>query len=293
MYNCNHLKNLCKIVLESSMFYSPKTQWEKILEKPFEKQIKFFNKVCKVNQRDALVIREAFFNNLSFPLVKKILKLARKIINEDLIDRSFEELIFDRLLGVSGVAHLYPEDKEFIQEEGNIIFGEGYFVYTACYHDLDKVIEFISSHIDIKSVCDLGSGSGRALLYMALQIDRELDFLGLEIVEDRVNFTNSLVNNFGLTNITFKASDFLETPNDFFGYDAYYLYDPVGTDDVPLLISHFEKMIADGLKFYILFLSGWDDLMYNALNQLDSLKQLHVIESQKQENRVLSFYKVI
>jgi len=50
-------------------FKSPQAQWQNILSKPLKQQTKFLNKVCKVNRRDALVIREAFFDNLSFDLV--------------------------------------------------------------------------------------------------------------------------------------------------------------------------------------------------------------------------------
>ena len=272
------------------MFDSPVTQWEKILAKPLKQQTKFLNKICKVNRRDALVIREAFFNNLSFPLVQKIFQLVENVVEADGIDFSFQEIIYDRLLGVIDIEHLYPEDKNV---EENIIFGEGYHVYTACYYDLDLIIEFINSKDDIKSLCDLGSGSGRALFYMALEANCEREYVGLELVSNRVEFTNSIVQNFDLKNIFFKTSNFLKTPEDFLGFDAYYLYDPVGTDDVPLLISYFEKMINDGATFYILFISGWDDIMLDALNNLECLEKISSISSRKQEDRYVNFYKVI
>lgn len=270
------------------MFYRPRTQWERILTKPLVKQSKFLNKVCKVNHRDALVIREAFFDNLSFSLVRRIFKLVKDVTDADGIDYSFQDIIFDRLLRVSGIAYLYPEDQD---SEDNIIFGEGYHVYSAAYHDLDVLIEFINSRDDIRSVCDLGAGSGRALFYIALQVNRELEYTGLELVADRVDFTNSIAHYFELKNIFFKTSDFLETPEDFYGFDAYYLYDPVGTDEVTLLISHIEKMIADGAKFYIMFISGWDRIMLDVLNSLESLEQIESVNSHKQEDRFISFYK--
>ncbi|MBT4790143.1 MAG: methyltransferase domain-containing protein [Halobacteriovoraceae bacterium] len=272
------------------MFKSPRTQWENILTKPLVKQTKFLNKVCSVNRKDNLVIRQAFFENLSFALVKQIFKLVKNVIKADGIDFSFQDLILDRLLWVSEISHLYPEDREV---EENIIFGEGYHVYTACYYDLDLIIEFINSHDDINSVCDLGSGTGRALLYMALEVDRELEYVGLELVNERVEFTNSIAKYFDLKNLFFKTCNFLERPNDFLGFDGYYLYDPVGTDDVSLLVSYFEKMISDGAKFYILFISGWDDLMLDALDKLETLEKIDSIKSRKQQDRYVNFYKVI
>jgi hypothetical protein len=272
------------------MFDSPKTQWEKILTKPLKKQSSFLNKVCKVNRRDALVIREAFFDNLSFGLVRQIFKLVRDVVDDGAMDYSFKDIIYDRLLGICDIAHLYPEHED---EDNNIISGEGYHVYTACYYDLDLIVDFINSHTDIKSVCDLGSGSGRALFYMALKADRDIEFAGLELVGERVEFTNNIALHFDLKNMYFKTSDFLENPEDFQGFGAYYLYDPVGTDDVPLLISYFEKMIANGDKFYILFVSGWDDIMLNCLNNLETLENLESISSRKQQDRFVNFYKVI
>lgn len=272
------------------MFKTPVAQWEKILTKPLKNQIKFLQKVCKVNRRDELVIREAFFDNLSFDLVKRIFILVEDVVQADGIDYSFQDIIQDRLLRVTGIAHLYPEDKE---AEDNIIEGEGYHVYSAGYHDLDLLVVFLDSHKDIKSICDLGSGSGRALLYLALMTSGERKYKGLELVDERVDFTNSIANYFSLKNVSFLASDFLDTPEDFIGYDGYYLYDPVGTDDVDLLTSYFEKMIKDGAKFYILFISGWDELMVNALNNLEKLELISTVKSHKQEGRVVNFYKVI
>lgn len=272
------------------MFKTPKKQWEVILTKPLEKQSRFLNKVCKVNRRDALIIREAFFDNLSFELTRKIFKLVLDVVDSGAMDYSFQDIIFDRLLGVSAIAHLYPEDHD---REENIIFGEGYHVYTASYHDLDILIDFINSHEDIKSVCDLGSGSGRAIFYMALKAQRDLEFVGLELVSERVDFTNAIVKNFALGNVMFKTSNFLENPKSFLGFDAYYLYDPVGTDDVDLLVSYFAKMISNGDKFYILFVSGWDEIMLNELNNLKGLKLLSSTNSHKQEDRYINFYKVI
>lgn len=271
------------------MFQSPRTQWEIILEKPLKKQIAFLNKVCKIDRRDNLIIRAAFFEKLPFELVRRIFKLVQDVVDADGIDFSFKELIFDRLLWVSEIAHLYPVDKE---TDENIIHGEHYHVYTACYFDLDLVVDFINSRDDIGSLCDLGSGSGRAIFYMALKVQKELEYAGLELVGDRVEFTNRIVQNFALSNVYFKTSNFLETPDDFLGFDAYYLYDPVGTDDVQLLLSYFEKMISGGAKFYIIFISGWDDLMLNALNGLESLEQLESIKSRKQQDRFVNFYKV-
>lgn len=271
------------------MFQKPVTQWEKILEKPLDKQIKFLQKVCKVNRHDDLVIREVFFDNLDFPLIKQIFKLVDRVVAAGGIDPSFQDLIYDRLLRVIGIEHLYPEDRN---AEDNIIEGEGYHVYSANYLDLDRIINFINTHDDIKSVCDLGSGSGRALLYMVLETSRDIQYVGLELVEERVEFTNDISKYFGLKNLFFKTSDFLDTPSDFTGFNAYYLYDPVGTDDVDLLISYFVKMIEDGHKFYILFISGWDDLFLDAMAKLERLEKLSSYPSHKQPGRFVNFYQV-
>ena len=277
-------------MLGLNMFKSPAKQWEIVLTKPFQKQCVFLNKVCKVNKNDRLIIREAFFENLSFDLVKKIFKLVDDVVDAEKIDYSFKELIQDRLLWITKIAHLYIRD---VEAEENIISGEEYNVYSACYYDLDIVSDFINSREDIHSLCDMGSGSGRALLYIILKATEHLECVGLELVNNRVEFTNSIAKHFGLKNLFFKTSDFLENPQDFSGFDAYYLYDPVGTDDVSLLISHFEKMIADGEKFYILFISGWDDLLLNALDKLETLERIESNKSRKQIDRYVNFYKVI
>ncbi len=272
------------------MFKTPARQWEQILAKPLQKQSAFLNKVCKINKRDQLVIREAFFERNSFELVGQIFKLVENVIDAELMDYSFRELILDRLLWITKIAHLYPED---LDVEENIIFGEEYSVYSASYYDLDLVNEFINSRDDIHTLCDLGSGSGRALLYILLKAERSLECAGLELVPERVEVTNSIAKHFELKNLFFKTSNFLESPEDLKGFDAYYLFDPVGTDDVELLISHFENMIANGDKFYILFISGWDDLMLNALGKLQGLEQIESHKSRKQQDRYVNFYKVI
>lgn len=272
-------------------FLKPHAQWERILSKPLEKQIKFLNKVCHVNKRDALVIREAFFDNLSFSLIKDIFLLVRRVVDAGGIDADFEKIICDRLLRITEVEELYPEEYE--DDEDNVIFGEGYHVYTASYSDLDFLIDFIKKNEGIKSICDLGSGSGRAVLYMALMLNSNYKLKGIELVEDRVKFTNELVDYFKLPNVEFEAANFLNNPETFDGFDAYYLYDPVGTKQVPHLISLFEEKIKRGEKFYILFISGWDDIMLNALNKLEGLELKQSLESTKQDDRFVNFYQVM
>ncbi|EQC52199.1 methyltransferase domain-containing protein, partial [Bacteriovorax sp. DB6_IX] len=269
---------------------SSSQKWESILSKSLEEKTKFLNKICHINKRDALVLEERLFDGLSFSLVKEIFVLVEEVISANGFDPSFKPLIFDRLLQIIDIEELYPE--EYDDSDSNIIHGEGYHVYSASYEDLKRLTTFISDHPEIHSLCDLGSGSGRALFYMALMSSPKIKFHGLELVKERVDFTNNIVNHFAIPNLSFQTSNFLDTPEDLEGYDAYYLFDPVGTDDVPRLIASFEKMIKEGKKFYMLFISGWDDLMLNALDSLDGLEKLDSFDSQKQDDRFVNFYKV-
>ncbi|MFG1499528.1 methyltransferase domain-containing protein [Halobacteriovorax sp. XZX-3] len=276
-------------------FQKADKKWKKVLAGPIDQQSKFLNKICQVNSRDALVLRERFFDNIEFPLMTEIFKSVKKIIARGEFDPSFRDLIYDRLLRIIDIEHLYPEEYEEGNEcngdDDNVIFGENYHVYTACYDDLDLLISFINSRSDIKSVCDLGSGTGRALLYMALMMDKKLDYLGLELVEERVEFTKSVASYFKLDNVKFETCDFLENPQAFAGRDVYYLYDSVGTDNVPRLIAHFKDLIDSGAKFYLLFISGWDEIMLNALDNLAGLEKLESHQSRKQKGRVVNFYR--
>lgn len=271
-------------------FLKPQSQWERILTKPLDKQTKFLNKVCKVNKRDALEIREAFFDGLSFSLIKEIFKLVRNVVDSGGIDPEFEKIICDRLLRITDVEDLYPEEYE--DDDDNLIYGEGYHVYTASYSDLDIVIDFVNKNKSINSLCDLGSGTGRALFYMALMLERNLSLKGIELVRERVDFTNSLTSYFDLPHLEFMTADFIKKPECLEGYDAYYFYDPVSTNQVPILVSHFEKMIDSGQKFYLLFISGWDDIMLNALNNFDKIELVESNPSQKQVDRFVNIYKV-
>lgn len=277
-------------------FQKPAKKWQSVLEDSIDNQSKFLNKICKVNSRDALVLKERYFDGIDYPLMNKIFKSVKEIISRGEFDPSFRDLIYDRLLQIIDIEHLYPEEYEDGNEcngdEDNVIFGENYHVYTACYDDLDLLIKFINSHPEIKGLCDLGSGTGRALLYMALMMDRKLDYLGLELVDERVEFTKNVAKYFDLKNVKFQTCDFLENPEAFAGYDAYYLYDSVGTENVPRLISHFKDLIDSGAKFYLLFISGWDEIMLNALNDLEGLELIETNKSRKQEGRVVNFYKV-
>ncbi|EPZ52284.1 methyltransferase domain protein [Bacteriovorax sp. BAL6_X] len=275
-------------------FQNSDKKWKKVLAAPIDKQSKFLNKICKINKRDSLVLTERYFDGIDYPLMAEIFKSVKTIISRGEFDPSFRDLIYDRLLRIINIEHLYPEEYEEGNEcngdDDNVIFGENYHVYTACYDDLDLLISFINSRNDIKSVCDLGSGTGRALLYMALMMDKKLDYLGLELVDERVQFTNSVSKHFKLDHVKFQTCDFLENPEAFAGYDVYYLYDSVGTENVPRLVSHFKELIDSGSKFYLLFISGWDEIMLNSLDNLPGLKKLESHTSRKQEGRVVNFY---
>ncbi|MFG1494394.1 methyltransferase domain-containing protein [Halobacteriovorax sp. ZH4_bin.1] len=275
-------------------FQKSDKKWKKVLAEPIDKQSKFLNKICKINKRDSLVLTERYFDGIDYPLMAEIFKSVKTIISRGEFDPSFRDLIYDRLLRIIDIEHLYPEEYEDGNEcngdDDNVIFGENYHVYTACYDDLDLLINFINSRADIKSVCDLGSGSGRALLYMALMMNKKLNYLGLELVDERVQFTNSVSEHFQLDHVKFQTCDFLENPESFAGHDVYYLYDSVGTENVPRLVSHFKELIDSGSKFYLLFISGWDEIMLNALDNLCGLKKIESHTSCKQEGRVVNFY---
>ncbi|MFG1505958.1 methyltransferase domain-containing protein [Halobacteriovorax sp. ZH5_bin.2] len=275
-------------------FQKSDKKWKKVLAEPIDKQSKFLNKICKINKRDSLVLTERYFDGIDYPLMAEIFKSVKTIISRGEFDPSFRDLIYDRLLRIIDIEHLYPEEYEDGNEcngdDDNVIFGENYHVYTACYDDLDLLINFINSRDDIKSVCDLGSGTGRALLYMALMMNKKLNYLGLELVDERVQFTNSVSEHFQLDHVKFQTCDFLENPEAFAGHDVYYLYDSVGTENVPRLVSHFKDLIDSGSKFYLLFISGWDEIMLNALDNLCGLKKIESHTSRKQEGRVVNFY---
>ncbi|MGI4993504.1 methyltransferase domain-containing protein [Halobacteriovorax sp. GFR7] len=275
-------------------FQKSDKKWKKVLAEPIDKQSKFLNKICKINKRDSLVLTERYFDGIDYPLMADIFKSVKTIISRGEFDPSFRDLIYDRLLRIIDIEHLYPEEYEDGNEcngdDDNVIFGENYHVYTACYDDLDLLINFINSRDDIKSVCDLGSGTGRALLYMALMMNKRLNYLGLELVDERVQFTNSVSEHFHLDHVKFQTCDFLENPEAFAGHDVYYLYDSVGTDNVPRLVSHFKELIDTGAKFYLLFISGWDEIMLNALDNLSGLKKIESHTSRKQQGRVVNFY---
>ena len=49
---------------------------------------------------------------------------------------------------------------------------------------------------------------------------------------------------------------------------------------------------AKTFLFYIIFISGWDDLMLNALDGLENLEKLETNKSRKQIDRFVNFYKV-
>ncbi|MFG1481940.1 methyltransferase domain-containing protein [Halobacteriovorax sp. HFRX-2_2] len=275
-------------------FQKSDKKWKKVLAEPIDKQSKFLNKICKINKRDSLVLTERYFDGIDYPLMAEIFKSVKTIISRGEFDPSFRDLIYDRLLRIIDIEHLYPEEYEDGNEcngdDDNVIFGENYHVYTACYDDLDLLINFINSRDDIKSVCDLGSGTGRALLYMALMMNKKLNYLGLELVDERVQFTNTVSEHFQLDHVKFQTCDFLENPEAFAGHDVYYLYDSVGTENVPRLVSHFKELIDSGSKFYLLFISGWDEIMLNALDNLSGLKKIESHTSRKQEGRVVNFY---
>ncbi|MFG1485151.1 methyltransferase domain-containing protein [Halobacteriovorax sp. RZ-2] len=275
-------------------FQKSDKKWKKVLAEPIDKQSKFLNKICKINKRDSLVLTERYFDGIDYPLMAEIFKSVKTIISRGEFDPSFRDLIYDRLLRIIDIEHLYPEEYEDGNEcngdDDNVIFGENYHVYTACYDDLDLLINFINSRDDINSVCDLGSGTGRALLYMALMMNKKLNYLGLELVDERVQFTNSVSEHFQLDHVKFQTCDFLENPEAFAGHDVYYLYDSVGTENVPRLVSHFKELIDSGSKFYLLFISGWDEIMLNALDNLSGLKKIESHTSRKQEGRVVNFY---
>lgn len=271
---------------------SPSSQWESAIKGTLSEKVQFLNSICKINENEALVFNERFFSGLKFPLISKIFLLVDEVVASGGFDPDFKEVIYDRLLSISDVQDLYPE--EYVEGEDNIIFGEGYYVYTACYEDLALVKNFIAKHEEIRNICDLGAGSGRSLFYLNLMtqdLNRDFKYIGLELVDERVQFTNSLVLDFELKNMMFKTCDFIKNPEAFRGFDGYYVFDPVGTDDVPKLASHFKDLIASGKTFYIFFISGWDEMLLNALESLSGLVKIEGHKSHKQEGRVVNFYK--
>lgn len=131
---------------------------------------------------------------------------------------------------------------------------EGRYAYASSLARLRRFYDSVPpSNADV--VYDLGSGYGHSLFYGALKFPFTR-FKGVEFIGERVERSQRIVNQFGLTNVDFFASDIRDF--DFSDGSVFYLYSPFTR---AIKIETFHRLIELGREKKIrLFVYDTDQL---------------------------------
>lgn len=112
----------------------------------------------------------------------------------------------------------------------------------------NNLLSEISKHIDIKensNVCDLGSGDGRVIFYLA-ERNKSANFVGIERSFFPFFVSKIKLGLKGYKNIVFRKKDFLDYDLSNFNIFITYLYPSI----MNMLLPKFEKEIKKGAVLY-------------------------------------------
>lgn len=112
--------------------------------------------------------------------------------------------------------------------------GLDFQILQTAYHDLKTLFEVIKPHAG-ERIVDLGAGYGRVGLFLHHFYPRT-EFLGLELVEERVNEGNRILSGYGALNKQMKVCDLsklIELPDG----DIYFIYDFGSVDHIKKILE--------------------------------------------------------
>ncbi len=196
-------------------------------------------------------------------------------------DKNSINRFFDAALGLRTIGNLAKfdqiahEKQTGIKEEQRV---RGSFEYAHAQTHYSLLIDIFNylRPPGKKSLVDIGSGFGRVGFFLNLCFP-ELKYLGLELVEERVDCANKIAEKNNFYNCKFMTQDLSDKEYVLPKADFYYFYDPLSEENLKKVILDLELQHKHNAShFMIIALSGYDDLL---LEYLKSQPWLQVIRS--------------
>lgn len=182
---------------------------------------------------------------------------------------------FDAALGLRSLGNMAKLDQinEDDGEESMRVKGSYEYSHTQIHYSILLDLFNYLLPEENSTIVDIGSGFGRVGLFLGLCFPK-VNYLGYEIVAQRVECALKVTKQNNLNNIKFETENILDSGFVIPGADIYYLYDPLDKAGLEL----FSEKIKDKKNFKLVAIGGYDDFLiefFDGLPWLDKTKSLN------------------
>lgn len=240
-----------------------------------------FLKVAKLSSEAENLLLLGIENHfIGKPIPKEVLGLNNffRLASTFERDKNGVNRFFDALLGLRSLGNLAKFDQiteeKLSPDKSSPMRIRGSFEYShtqSHYSILFDLFNYLNPSPG-ELVVDLGSGFGRLGSFISMCFP-EVSYLGLELIEKRVECSKKIALKNNFENIKYQVQDILDQSFVMPNADCYFFYDPLEQED---LINFTKKMeLAQKINarnFKILAVEGYDDFIIKHFSSLDWLR---------------------
>jgi len=207
----------------------------------------------------ALVARNYLRDAALSPATRK--DLAAGVINSSAPESRAKSHLIDALLGSDpeNVDRDITEHDNARYENQQPYFGLPPESYSTRYDHLSKIFKSLNLQPGSKIV-DLGSAFGRVGFFIGLQYPT-VDFVGFEIVPERVREAERVRRHLDIQNIAFKEQNLADLAFTIPTADVYFFYDPVSESTLQKIIGELAALKKKSRSFHIVAIEGRGQLL--------------------------------
>lgn len=200
-------------------------------------------------------------------------------------DKNGINRFFDAALGIRTLGNLTKmeeilKEKTLGETKSQRVRGSFEYAHTQTHYSLLMDVFNYLLPKDGESIIDVGSGFGRVGLFIGLCFPK-VQYLGLELVAERVECSNKAAVRNNFKNISFKEQDLLLPEYALPTADYYYFYDPLeleGLQKVSLDLKN--QSVLNQRKLKIIALSGYDEGLITHFNNQDWLQGIRSLKDE-------------
>jgi len=198
-------------------------------------------------------------------------------------DKNSINRFFDACLGLRTIGNLAKfdqivQEKQSGIEEDQRVRGSFEYAHTQTHYSLLIDIFNYLRPAPKTRIIDIGSGFGRVGFFLNLCFP-ELSYLGLEVVQERVECAQKIGSKNSFKNCKFQVQNLAEENYVLPKADYYYFYDPLNEKDLKKVVLDLENQHKhNAAKFSIIALSGYDDFLLEHLKDQSWLQVVRTLE---------------
>ena len=182
--------------------------WDRFLDATADKQAKIIHRVLAfasvLSKQDAPKLATSPKKMLAISTTLQGLQREQKI--RPYAREYFQDYFFDLFSFYKGQKQAKTPEKFGEMEFG---MNSNHIVFSTSYEDLDIIFDYMAKNTSVRSLLDIGCHVGRIGFYLSL-MHPQIDYTGVEIIQDRADFATQKAKDFCLKNTRFFCKDIFD-----------------------------------------------------------------------------------